>query len=170
MSWSASEQRARNWFKPSIKIFLLTIPRRYFFYWSFLLFMSCVCYVFASVHCCFVVTWRERADPLALVCDVSLWLCYFPIWYPGTGVVLDWIDSWFLLAFLLCKYNNCDKGLKVSSIHQIVFNSCCCFFVFCFFFILVVLMLLAPVKKFQSFCDEFRSFWVVPVPNIYSLS
>ena len=29
---------------------------------------------------------RERGDLLTLV-------CYFPIWYPGTGVVLDCIDS-----------------------------------------------------------------------------
>ena len=27
---------------------------------------------------------------------------YFPIWYPGTGVVLDWIDSWSMLSCLLC--------------------------------------------------------------------
>ena len=35
----------------------------------------------------------ERADLLALVCDVYLWFCYFPMWYPGSGVVLDCIDS-----------------------------------------------------------------------------
>ena len=35
-----------------------------------------------------------------------LWFCYFPIWYPGTGVVLDCIDSWSLLSFFdfLCGY------------------------------------------------------------------
>ena len=43
-------------FKPSSKIFLLTIPRRYFLCGSFVLFMSCVCHAFASVHCCLVVT------------------------------------------------------------------------------------------------------------------
>ena len=32
--------------------------------------MSCVCHAFASVHCFLVVTWRENADLLALVCDV----------------------------------------------------------------------------------------------------
>ena len=32
--------------------------------------MSCVCHAFASVHCCLVVTLRERADLLAPVCDV----------------------------------------------------------------------------------------------------
>ena len=49
---------------------LLTVPRQYFFCGSFVLFMSCVCHALASVHCCLVVTWRERADLLALVCDV----------------------------------------------------------------------------------------------------
>ena len=31
----------------------------------------------------------ERTDLLALVCDVCWDVCYFRIWYPGTGVVLD---------------------------------------------------------------------------------
>ena len=29
---------------------------------------------------------------LALVCDVQLCTCHFPMWYPGSGVVLDCID------------------------------------------------------------------------------
>ena len=33
------------------------------------------------------------ADLLALVCDVYCDLCNFPIRYPGTGVILDCIDS-----------------------------------------------------------------------------
>ena len=37
---------------------------------SFVLCMSCVCHGFSSVHCCHVVTCWERADLLALVCDV----------------------------------------------------------------------------------------------------
>ena len=36
-----------------------------------MLFMSCVFHAFASVHCCLVVTGRERADLLALLCDVN---------------------------------------------------------------------------------------------------
>ena len=36
----------------------------------FVLFMSCVCHDFASVHCCLVATCWERADLLVLVCDV----------------------------------------------------------------------------------------------------
>ena len=54
-----------------------------------MLFMSCVCHAFASVHCCLVVTCWEMPDLLALVCDVLLCFCHFPIWYPGSGVVLD---------------------------------------------------------------------------------
>ena len=55
------------------------------------------CLVFAmslcgSVYMCFVVTCWERADLLALfvVSVVSLSLSH---WYPGSGVVLDCIDS-----------------------------------------------------------------------------
>ena len=55
--------------------------------------MSRVCHAFASVHWCLVVTSWERADPLALICDVWLCFCHFPMWYPGSGVVLDFIDS-----------------------------------------------------------------------------
>ena len=50
---------------------LLTVPRRYFFCGSFVLLMSCVFHVFAPVHCCLVVTSWEKADLLALVCDVN---------------------------------------------------------------------------------------------------
>ena len=32
--------------------------------------MSCVCHAFDFVYCCLVVTCWERADLLALVCDV----------------------------------------------------------------------------------------------------
>ena len=52
-----------------LKMFYLT-KWWYFFCGSFVLFMSCVCHAFASVHCCLVVTCWERADLLALVYDV----------------------------------------------------------------------------------------------------
>ena len=48
--------------------------------------MSCVCHAFASVQCCLVVIWRERADLLA-VCDVYCYFVTFPfgilgqVWY-----------------------------------------------------------------------------------------
>ena len=40
--------------------------------WTILLFVLCVCHAFLSVCCSLVVTWWERADLLALKCDVSL--------------------------------------------------------------------------------------------------
>ena len=58
-----------------------------------MLFMSCVCHAFVSVQCCLVVTCWERADLLALVCDVKLCFFHFLMWYRGSGVVLDCIDS-----------------------------------------------------------------------------
>ena len=36
---------------------------------------------------------KERADLLALVCDVYCVFFHFLIWYPGTGVVLYCINS-----------------------------------------------------------------------------
>ena len=53
----------------------------------------CFCVLcFSSVHCCLVVTCWERADLLALVGDVYC-ICYFLLWYPGSGVVLDCVVS-----------------------------------------------------------------------------
>ena len=71
----------------------LTVPKRYFFCGSFVLFMSCVCHAFVSVHCCLVITCWESVDLLALVCEVKLCFCHFPMWYPWSGVVLDCVDS-----------------------------------------------------------------------------
>ena len=51
-----------------------------------MLFMSCDCHAFASVNCCLVVTSWERADLLALVCDVYCGLLL-------SHVVLDNINS-----------------------------------------------------------------------------
>ena len=68
-----------------------------------LLCYSCLVFVMLLRVCfwCLVVTCWERADLLALVCDVLLCVCHFPMWYPGSGVVLDCIDSWSLPSFLL---------------------------------------------------------------------
>ena len=51
-------------------------------------FVSGVLHAFVSIHCCLVVTCQERAGLLALVGDVNC-IFYFPMWYPGSGVVLD---------------------------------------------------------------------------------
>ena len=51
------------------------------------LFVSCVSLVFASVHCCLVVTCWERADLLAIVGDIYFIFVTFPcgtlgqMWY-----------------------------------------------------------------------------------------
>ena len=46
--------------------------------------------LYASVYFCLAVTCWERADLLAFLCGVLLSLSH---WYPGSGVVLDCIDS-----------------------------------------------------------------------------
>ena len=115
-----------NWFKPSSKIFLLTIWRRYFFCGSFVLFMSCVCNAFASVHGCLVVTCWERADLLAVVCDVCVFI-HFPRWYPRPGVVLDCINSWSLPPFLLSLLQLATSVLQMLRIPIITLIS---FFLF----------------------------------------
>ena len=56
-------------------------------------FRACVCHAFASDHCCLVITCWERADLLAFVCYVKLCFYHLPMWYPGSDVVLDCIDS-----------------------------------------------------------------------------
>ena len=66
-----------------------------------MLFMSCVFHAFASVHCCLVVTCWERADLLALVCDVRLCFVTFPcgilgqMWY-----LIVWIPDLYRLSYL----------------------------------------------------------------------
>ena len=57
---------------------LLTVSGRCFFCGSFVLFMSCVCHAFVSVHGCLVVTCWERADLLALVVQFYCVFVTFP--------------------------------------------------------------------------------------------
>ena len=59
-----------------------------------MLFMSCV----VMLSRLFIAAlWSsacwERADILALVYVFIVIFFYFPIWYPGSGAVLDCIDS-----------------------------------------------------------------------------
>ena len=63
-----------------------------------MLFMSCVCHALASVYCCLVVTWRERA----LVCDVYSDFVTFPfcilgqVWYLIVSIPDPCCPSYFL--------------------------------------------------------------------------
>ena len=69
-----------NRFKPSSKIFSLTVPRRCLFVDHLCYFcLVLLCLSCTSVCWCLVVTCWERADLLALVCDVWLWRCHFSI-------------------------------------------------------------------------------------------
>ena len=89
MPWSTSEIRMRL----AIRETGLSPPVKYF-YWlfesgaSFVDHLCCFCLVcvmlsWAYVYWCLVVTCWERADLLAaLVCDVWLWSCHFPIGIP----------------------------------------------------------------------------------------
>ena len=106
MSWYTSELRVRlaplNRFKPSSKIF----------YWLFqggtsFVDLSCFCSVLwllclcASLFIC--ALWSPAGKGLTswlsfLVSTVSLLLSHL---YPGSGVLLDWIDSWSLHPYLL---------------------------------------------------------------------
>ena len=98
-SWSTSESRVRlapwNWFKPSSKIF----------YWPFqggtsFLDLYCFCSVLCLLCLCarlfICALWSPAGKGLTswlsfVVSAVSLSLSH---WYPGSGVVLDCIDSW----------------------------------------------------------------------------
>ena len=142
VTWIFYECEATDWtsfgvskLKPSSKILLLTIPRQYFFCGSFVLFMSCVCHAFPSIHCCYVVTCWAWADLLALICDVKLCFCHFPMWYPRPDVVLDCIDSWSLPPFLLSKLkvrlhslirvHTCQNATLLEITSRLIFECTC---------------------------------------------
>ena len=59
------------------------------------------------------LSYWERADLMALVHEIWLCFCHFPMWCPGSGVVLDCIDSSSLLPFLLL-YGLFTKSLGKS--------------------------------------------------------
>ena len=70
--WTKGEVGASlNRFKPSSKIFLLTVPMRCFFCGSFMLYLSCFVILSCTSVCwCRVVTCWERADLVMSYCDV----------------------------------------------------------------------------------------------------
>ena len=55
-----------------------------------------LCFVFVLFSCLFIVALWSPAGKLAhgsFVCDVILCFCYFLMWCPGSGLLLDCIDS-----------------------------------------------------------------------------
>ena len=91
-----------NWFKPSSKIF----------YWAFqggtsfvdhLCFCSVLCLLCLCARLFICALWSPAGKGLTswlsfVMSTVSLSLSH---WYPGSGVVLDCIDSWSLHPYLL---------------------------------------------------------------------
>ena len=85
-----------------------------YFYWPFqggtsfvdLLCVFCaLCFswfrVCSLLPCCHLL---GKGWPLGSCWWCLLYFCYFPMWYPGSGVVLDCIVSWSLPSFLLHVY------------------------------------------------------------------
>ena len=76
-------------------------------------FVSCISHAFASVHCCLVVTCRERADLLAFVGDFYCIFVTFPcgilgqVWY----LIISFADL-CRLSYLVYKF----KRIVVSII------------------------------------------------------
>ena len=75
-----------------------------FSYWPFHRWVSFVdrfCYLSLSLPYLFLAALCSPVGKLliskaalgSLVCDVFLCFCHFPIWCPGSGVVLDCVDS-----------------------------------------------------------------------------
>ena len=128
MSWSTSELRVRlaplNRFKPSSKIF----------YWPFqggtsfvdlLCFCSVLCLLCLCARLFICALWSPAGKGLTswlsfVVSTVSLSLSH---WYPGSGVVLDCIDSWSLHPYLLCLNSKRSVIHQVNGFHQTSHNA-----------------------------------------------
>ena len=102
--WLLADTCNRTGLSPPVK-YLTDRSKAVLLLWIFNVFvLSCVCYVF--VHVCLYVLCGHllgKGWPLGsrLWClTVSLSLSH---WYPGSGMVLDCIDSWSLHPYLLCQ-------------------------------------------------------------------
>ena len=98
-------------FKPSSKIFLLTVRRRCFFCGSLMSFTFCFCYAFVRV--CGHLLGKDW--PLVFVCGVKFWRCHFPIWILGQVwcliVSIPDLCPFLLLLCLVCSLQHCDQLL-----------------------------------------------------------
>ena len=118
----------------SSKIFLLTVPRRCFFCRSFVLFMSCVCHAFASVHCCLVVTCWERADLLFVM---FYYVCVtFPCGIFG--------QVWYLIVSIS---DLCRLSYLLSKCIYLLFNLTC-----------------ATILAFRCISSSVTQAWPIPYP------
>ena len=96
--------------------------------------MSCVFHSFASLYCCLVVTCREKADLLALVCEVNCVFVTFPcsilgqVWYLIVSIpdfcCLSYYDHCVIRQFeviMFLDYLNIDLFL-CSNITKVIQN------------------------------------------------
>ena len=134
VSWSTSELselRVRlaplNRSKPSSKIFYWLFQGGTSFVDILCVFLSCVCYVVVRV-CLYVLSSHllGKGWPLGsrLWClTVSLSLSH---WYPWSGVVLDWIDSWSLHPYLLQFIPNKNRNapIRFSHLDLLIIRKC----------------------------------------------
>ena len=75
-------------------------------------YLSFVCHAFLSVHCSIVFTCWKGSNLLALLYVMfSLCFCYFLMWCPGLGVVLDCINFQYIYIY---KGLLVIKGLLVN--------------------------------------------------------
>ena len=107
-------------------LFVFNHSRRYFFCGSFVLFMFCVCHAFTSVHCCLMVTCRERAGLLALVCDVYRVFVTFPCGILGQvcNLIVSFPDLCHL-AYFIYWIMQLRMGKKHCYVYQNLSYLCC---------------------------------------------
>ena len=100
---------------------------------------------------CLVVTCWERADLLALVCGVQLWVCYFPngilgqVWY-----LIVSIPDLFILTYFISLRQELSLFLSIISMSYVFFYA----FVYTH----------APY-----IIDTFYFIWSVLTPNLYNI-
>ena len=124
MSWSTSELRVRlaplNWFKPSSKIFYWRFQGGTSFV-EFLCFCSVLCLLCLCTRLFILALCSPAGKGLTswlsfVVSAVSLLLSH---WYPGSGVVLDCIDSWSLHPYLLWCYFSRHRHFHQTKKHNV---------------------------------------------------
>ena len=66
-----------------------------------------LCFMFVMLSCLFIADLRSPAGKELTSWHSCMWcfivFCHFHMWCPGSGVVLDRIDSWSSPPFLLCN-------------------------------------------------------------------
>ena len=99
--------------------------------WSGYPFSVLTSIVFVMLSCLFIAAlWSPEGKGLTSCLWCFLWCCYFPIWCPVTGVVLDCFDSWSLLSFFLPNDTEraytplCDDGFFSGNLKRcsLLFN------------------------------------------------